>query len=176
MSMAKSLKRVGKVTMSQVQSANGSLGVQWLSALNIAEQTVVTTYPQIDAIQIAGAKAHQSYEVAAHSNIISVKFFAGSKRIMSAHVHLNGKVDYSKPTHGSSSAQVATTAGAGHNAGGGESSSSHAQGATTTELSWRTNEQTKRAEWWNGVGWVEGEWSYEHQRWYAYYNGEWYYW
>ncbi|PVH75247.1 hypothetical protein DL98DRAFT_498677, partial [Cadophora sp. DSE1049] len=148
MSVVKSLQKVGKVTMAQVQNANGSLGGRWLSAINIAEQTVVG--PQVDAIQIAGARAHQSHEVATHSNIISVKFFAGSRRVISGHVHMNGQLDYSKPAHGSSSAQVATTAGAGKNVGGGESSSSSTQSATATNLTWRTNEQSKRAEWWDG--------------------------
>ena len=41
MSVVKSLQKVGKVTMAQVQHANGSLGGQWLSAIDIAEQTVV---------------------------------------------------------------------------------------------------------------------------------------
>jgi len=53
MSVVKSLQKVGKVTMAQVQHANGSLGGQWLSAIDIAEQTVVNNYPQVDAIQIA---------------------------------------------------------------------------------------------------------------------------
>ncbi|KAG9230119.1 hypothetical protein BJ875DRAFT_473106 [Amylocarpus encephaloides] len=174
MSVVRSLQKVGKVTMAQVQNANGSLGGQWLSAINIAEQTVMNNYPQVDAIQIAGARAHQSHEVATHSNILSVKFFAGSRRVISGHVHMNGELDYSKPAHGSSSAQVATTAGAGKNVGGGESSSSSTQGATN--LTWRTNEQTKCAEWWDGTKWVGGDWSGEYQKWYAYCNGQWYYW
>ncbi|TAQ86080.1 hypothetical protein B7494_g5593 [Chlorociboria aeruginascens] len=53
---------------------------------------------------------------------------------------------------------------AGRNSGGGESSSSSAQGATTTDLTWRTNEQTNRAEWWDGTKWVEGDWSDEYQK------------
>ncbi|KAL2069776.1 hypothetical protein VTL71DRAFT_14455 [Oculimacula yallundae] len=123
--------------MAQVQYANGSLGGQWLLAINIAEQTVVNNYPQVDAIQIA------------------VKFFAGSKRVISGHVHTNGKLDFGKPTPGSSSAQVATTAGAGKNIGGGESSSS-------SDLTWRTNTQTNYAEWWDGKEWVAGDWSDEY--------------
>jgi hypothetical protein len=117
----------------------------------------------------SGARAHQSHEVATHSNILSVKFFAGSRRVISGHVHINGQLDYSKPARGSS-------AGAEKNVGGGESSSSSTQGATATNLTWRTNEQTKRAEWWDGTKWVGGDWSDEYQRWYAYYNGQWYYW
>jgi len=176
MSVVKSLQKVGKVTMAQVQHANGSLGGQWLSAIDIAEQTVVNNYPQVDAIQIAGARAHQSHEVDTHSNIISVKFFAGSRRVISGHVHMNGQLDFGKPTQGSSSAQVATTAGAGKNIGGGESSSSSTQSATTTDLTWRTNKKTNYAEWWDGKKWVTGDWSDELQKWYACYNGQWYYW
>jgi hypothetical protein len=41
MSVVRSLQKVGKVTMAQVQNANGSLGGHWLSAINIAEQTVM---------------------------------------------------------------------------------------------------------------------------------------
>ena len=118
----------------------------------------------------SGAKAHQSHEVATHSNILIVKFFAGSRRVISGHVHMNGQLDY-RSRRTAVSAQVATTAGAEKNIGGGESSSSSTQGATATNLTWRTNEQTKCAEWWDSTKWVGGDWSEEYQKWYAYYNG-----
>jgi hypothetical protein len=106
-----------------------------------------------------------------------VKFFAGSRRVISGHIHMNGKLDYSKPAYGSSSTDVTTTTGGGKNVGGGGTSSgSSTQGATATNLTWRANEQTKRAEWWDGTNWVGGDWSDEYQKWYAYYNGQWYYW
>jgi hypothetical protein len=56
------------------------------------------------------------------------------------------------------------------------SSASSAQAATTTDLTWRTNGQTNRAEWWDGTKWVEGDWSDEYQKWYAWCNGQRYYW
>jgi hypothetical protein len=40
-----------------------------------------------------------------------------------------------------------------------------------SDLIWRTNEQTKYAEWWDGTKWVQGDWSDEYQKWYTYYNG-----
>jgi hypothetical protein len=95
-----------------------------------------------------GAKAHQSHEVATHSNVISAKFFDGDKRVISGHIHLNGMIDYSSRAR---------------------------SGAAGSNLTWRTNEQTGVAEWWDGTKWVAGEYSDEYQKWHAYHNGQWYY-
>ncbi|KFG82009.1 hypothetical protein MANI_026363 [Metarhizium anisopliae] len=47
-------------------------------------------------MEIAGALAHQSHQVQSHSNVLSVKFFEGEDRVISGHVHMNGRVDYSR--------------------------------------------------------------------------------
>lgn len=44
----------------------------------------------------SGALAHQSHQVQSHSNVLSVKFFEGEDRVISGHVHMNGRVDYSR--------------------------------------------------------------------------------
>ena len=90
-----------------------------------------------------------------HSNIISAKFFAGSQRVISGHIHIDGKIDYSNRVRS-----------------GGEAS----QSSGSVRLEWRTNEQTRLAEWWDGTKWVEATWFDEHQKWYAYYNGDWVAW
>jgi hypothetical protein len=33
------------------------------------------------------------------------------------------------------------------------------------DLTWRANERTKHAEWWDGTKWVAGGWSDEYQKW-----------
>ncbi|KAG4432045.1 hypothetical protein IFR05_012484 [Cadophora sp. M221] len=87
-------------------------------------------------------------------------------RLTSYHAYPSGLVVFSKKKYG----QVQLPD---H---GDESSGSSAQGAATINPRWRTNEQTKRAEWWDGTKWVEGDWSDEYQKWYAHSNGQWYYW
>ena len=77
---------------------------------------------------------------------------ASGTRLNLYHAYPDGLVVFSKGKYGqvqlpvveSSSSQVATA-----------SSSSSAQGIT--DLTWRTNEQTNRAEWWDGTKWVEGD-------------------
>ncbi len=54
MSVVRSLQKVGKVTMAQVQNANGSLGGHWLSAINIAEQTVMNNVRTLSQGSFAG--------------------------------------------------------------------------------------------------------------------------
>ena len=94
-----------------------------------------------------GAKAHQSHEVETHSNVISAKFFEGDKRIISGHIHHNGKIEYSgRARKGGAGPQSGTLAGG-------------------SNLTWRRNEQTNIAEWWNGTEWVAGEYSHDYQKW-----------
>jgi len=172
-SVAKSLKLLGNVTMAHVKDINKSGGPQWLSAINIAAQAVQSDFPTVDGIQIAGAKAHQSHEVATHSNVISAKFFAENKRVISGHIHLNGTIDYS------SRARSGGDAGPSSGSPGQSSSSEKSKEKSKSggsDLAWRTNEQTNCAQWWDGTKWVQGDWSDEYQKWYAYYNGQWYYW
>ncbi|KAI1154450.1 hypothetical protein F4825DRAFT_448502 [Nemania diffusa] len=92
---------------------------------------------------------------------------ASGTRLTSYHAYPNGLVVFSKKKYG----QVQLP-----DYGGEPSSSSSAQGTATTDLTWRKNEQTNCAEWWNGTKWVQGDWSDEYQKWYAYYNGQSYYW
>ncbi|KUJ06356.1 uncharacterized protein LY89DRAFT_790640 [Mollisia scopiformis] len=92
---------------------------------------------------------------------------ASGTRLTSYHAYPSGLVVFSKKKYG----QVQLP-----DDGGESSSSSAAQGATTTDLTWRTNEQTGYAEWWDSAKWVQGDWSDEQQKWYAYYNGQWCYW
>ncbi|EFZ00777.1 hypothetical protein MAA_03373 [Metarhizium robertsii ARSEF 23] len=95
-SVRRALVVVGKVSKGQVLNANAKLGSNWLSALDIAEQTAQADYPNITGMEIAGALAHQSHQVQSHSNVLSVKFFEGEDRVISGHVHMNGRVDYSR--------------------------------------------------------------------------------
>jgi hypothetical protein len=104
------------------------------------------------------------------SGILGEGNLKGSKRATSFHYYpATGDIRFSNsrypPVH------IGTS-----NAAAESSSSASAQAATTTDLTWRTNEQTNRVEWWDGTKWVEGDWSDEHQKWYACYNGQWYYW
>ncbi len=52
---------------------------------------------------ISGAVAHQSYTVQTHSNVLSVQFYEGDRRVISGHVHMNGAIDYSSRTVGGES-------------------------------------------------------------------------
>ena len=45
---------------------------------------------------VSGAQAHQSHNVAAHTNVLSVAFYTGKTRVVSGHIHGDGTVDYSK--------------------------------------------------------------------------------
>lgn len=36
---------------------------------------------------VSGANAHQSHTTAAHSDVLSVAFYAGKKRFLSGHIH-----------------------------------------------------------------------------------------
>jgi hypothetical protein len=55
-------------------------------------------------------QAHQSHEVATHSNVINAKFFAENKRVISGHIHLNGTIDYSgRARSGGEAGQVPRT-------------------------------------------------------------------
>ncbi|KAH8585941.1 hypothetical protein B0O99DRAFT_695975 [Bisporella sp. PMI_857] len=84
--VAKALKILGSVTMVRVKGVNKSTGAQWLSAINIEVQTVNIDFSTVDGFKIAGVKAHQSYEVTTHSNVIGAKFFQGNKRVISEHI------------------------------------------------------------------------------------------
>ncbi|KAK4149939.1 hypothetical protein C8A00DRAFT_37470 [Chaetomidium leptoderma] len=93
--LIKALNMVGTVTKEAIVKSNTN-GEQWMSALVIAEMAVQQDHPTVDGVQVSGAKAHQSHTTKHHTNILSVKFYQGAKRIISGHVHLNGMVDYSK--------------------------------------------------------------------------------
>jgi len=43
-------------------------------------------------------------------------------------------------------------------------------------MTWQMNQNNNLAEWWDGNAWQPGQWSDEHGKWIAYYNGEWYAW
>ncbi|KAM0507561.1 hypothetical protein D7B24_006657 [Verticillium nonalfalfae] len=94
--VAKTLEQVGKVSLQHVLTANPATGPEWLRALDTAKKTVQADHPDVTSYEIAGAKAHQSHNVEAHSNVLSVKFFAGGQRVVSGHVHLGGNIDYGK--------------------------------------------------------------------------------
>jgi len=131
-----------------------------------ANKSIETRYPQIEKAEIQGTTPHHSAKDPSDpKKVITISYHTGKgTRLLSIHAHDDGTWNefFSR---------------AGKNVGGGESSSSSsAQGATTTDLTWRTNEQTNRGEWWDGTKWAEGNWSDEYQKWYAYYNGQWYYW
>ncbi|KAK7414535.1 hypothetical protein QQZ08_012532 [Neonectria magnoliae] len=105
---------------------------------------------------ISGAKAHQSHNVAAHTNVLSVAFYAGKTRVVSGHIHDDGTVDYSKGQ-------------------GSQAEASSSRSGFETGLTWQVN-AANQAEYWDGTQWQHGEWSDEHQLWIAYYNGAWYAW
>ncbi|KAK7414627.1 hypothetical protein QQZ08_012519 [Neonectria magnoliae] len=146
---------IGKVTKDAVVKASGTT---WGAALETGTQIAQATYPRIDAIKVHGAKAHQSHNVPSHSAVLSVAFYDGKKRIVSGHIHQDGRVDFSK-------------------AGGSSSGSASTQPQFATGLTWQIDPGNPRqALWWNGTGWENGQWSDEHQLWLAYCNGTWYAW
>ncbi|EJP67340.1 uncharacterized protein BBA_03914 [Beauveria bassiana ARSEF 2860] len=92
---------VGKVSKSEVLSLNGPQGPEWVRGIKVAEKTVKTDFPSVSAMLIAGGKAHQSRDVQAHSNVISVKFYDGDERkVVSGHVHMDGRIEYNKKLPG----------------------------------------------------------------------------
>ncbi|KAM3486355.1 hypothetical protein MY8738_000571 [Beauveria namnaoensis] len=77
---------VGKVSKSEVLSLNGPQGPDSRAS---------------PAMLIAGGKAHQSRDVQAHSNVISVRFYDGDEReVVSGHVHMDGRIEYNKKVPG----------------------------------------------------------------------------
>ncbi|PNY27628.1 Uncharacterized protein TCAP_02448 [Tolypocladium capitatum] len=81
----------------QIKDANKRTGDMWLAALSVAAQAVQTDPQPLTMNQNnSGARAHQSHEVASHSNVISAKFYAGDQRVISGHIHINGTLDYSQ--------------------------------------------------------------------------------
>ncbi|KAH8719926.1 hypothetical protein HC256_000334 [Beauveria bassiana] len=105
---------VGKVSKSEVLSLNGTQGPEWVRGIKVAEKTVKIDFPSVSAMLIAmdsgsrandhdqsGGKAHQSRDVQAHSNVISVKFYDGDERkVVSGHVHMDGRIEYNKKLPG----------------------------------------------------------------------------
>ncbi|KAG6194828.1 hypothetical protein E4U50_000532 [Claviceps purpurea] len=152
---------VGKVSKDAVVKASG---VAWGSAVDKGTQIAQETFPRINAVKIHGAKAHQSHTVPSHSSVISVAFYDGKKRIVSGHIHKNGRVDFSK----------AAKAG---KAAGSSSGSASTQPQFETGLIWQMDpDNPHQAIWWNSTRWENGQWSDEHHLWIAYCNDMWYAW
>ncbi|KAG5998486.1 hypothetical protein E4U52_008077 [Claviceps spartinae] len=161
---------VGKVTKDAIVKASGP---QWVAALDEGTQIAQETYPRINGVKIhlsmllikliTVAQKHtndQSHTVPSHSAVLSVAFYDGKKRIVSGHIHKNGRVDFSKE---------------GRNSSG--SASTQPQPQFATGLIWQMDpDNPRQAIWWNSTGWENGQWSDEHHLWIAYCNGMWYAW
>ncbi|KAL1878038.1 hypothetical protein VTK73DRAFT_8262 [Phialemonium thermophilum] len=100
MSSSSALKRtlvqVGKVSLNHVRESNRGTGDMWLAAIDVAQQKVIQDHPSVTGMEIAGAAAHQSHNVKTHSNVLSVKFYSEEQRVVSGHIHINGRIDYSR--------------------------------------------------------------------------------
>ncbi|GAB0139165.1 hypothetical protein EsDP_00007378 [Epichloe bromicola] len=90
------LAQVGKISKSHVHQENPATGNVWIAALDAAESTVMMDYLGVTGMSITGAKAHQSHTVNSHSNVLSVRFYAGEQKVISGHIHMNGMLEYSQ--------------------------------------------------------------------------------
>ncbi|KAF2424930.1 hypothetical protein EJ08DRAFT_408510 [Tothia fuscella] len=123
----------------------------------------------ITGIKLNGSWPHKSHDDPADPKpVISFALYKSNKlnsrnRVGSGHVHDDGtghvnfpskykqyraitEMEYKPPSSGTS----------------GQSSSSGKSNSGGSNLIWRTNEQTKYAEWWDGTKWVAGDWSVEY--------------
>lgn len=104
------------------------------------------------------------------------KQFQGSKRLFPKEPLRRCQDWTQEAIHSLTSAGVLQTASSITYNDVGESSSSKSSKMEASNLTWRTNDQTNCAEWWDGKKWVKGDWSEDYQKWYAQHNGQWYYW
>ncbi|KAI1421744.1 hypothetical protein F5Y12DRAFT_766220 [Xylaria sp. FL1777] len=110
----RALHVLGKVSRNEIGIANGQEGSMWLGAIDIAEQTAMIQFPNLTGISFTGARAHQSSELAAHGNVISAKFWIGDKRAMSAHIMMNGYIEFGKIKKSGSSHASSSRSGSSH--------------------------------------------------------------
>ncbi|KAF2754656.1 hypothetical protein EJ05DRAFT_479092 [Pseudovirgaria hyperparasitica] len=153
-------------------------------------ERVATQVPIIKAIQLNGNRPHRSHDDPTDTKlVISFALYKSAttssrNRVGSGHVHADGTGHVNFP---SKYKQYRAVTGMEYRAPigqlikSGDSSSKESQSGDSSskesksdDLTWRTNEQTGYAEWWDGTNWVAGAWSDQNQRWYAFYNGQWY--
>ncbi|KAH8161428.1 hypothetical protein CIB48_g6813 [Xylaria polymorpha] len=129
---------------------------------------IAAKVPIITGIKLNGSRPHKSHDDPADPKpVISFALYKSNKlnsrnRVASGHVHDDGTghvnfpskykqyraitgMEYKPPSSGTS----------------GQSSSSGKSTSGGSDLTWRTNGQTKCAEWWDGTKWVAGDWSDE---------------
>ncbi|KAF4465039.1 kinase domain-containing [Fusarium albosuccineum] len=85
-----------------------------------------------------------------------------NRHLTSFHVYENGVVRFSKERYNDGESNVGQ--------------SSQASSAFRTGLTWQMNATQTRALWWDGAAWQQGQWSSDHNKWIAYYKGQWYAW
>ncbi len=146
-------------------------------------ESIAAKVPIITGITLNGSRPHKSHDDPTDPKpVISFALYKSNKlnsrnRVASGHVHDDGTGHVNFP---SKYKQYRAITGMEYKPPGsgmsGQSSSSGKSQLGGSDLTWRTNEQTKYAEWWDGTKWVAGDWSDEYQKWYAYYNGQWCYW
>jgi hypothetical protein len=148
---------------------------------------IAAKVPIITGIKLNGSRPHKFHgDPADPMPVISFALYKSNKlnsrnRVASGHVHDDGTGHVNFP---SKYKQYRAITGMEDkppsNGMSGESSSSgksQRDGSSDGfDLTWRINEQTKYAEWWDGTKWVTGDWSDEYQKWYAYYKGQCHYW
>ncbi|KAF1848399.1 uncharacterized protein K460DRAFT_364380 [Cucurbitaria berberidis CBS 394.84] len=142
-------------------------------------EDIAAKIPIITGIKLNGSRPHKSHDDPADPKpVISFALYKSNKlnsrnRVGSGHVHDDGTghVNFS-----SKYKQYRAITGMEYKPPIGQSSSSGESKSGGSGLTWRTNEQAKYAEWWDGTNWVAGNWSNEYQKWCACYNGQWYYW
>ncbi|OAA53453.1 hypothetical protein SPI_09381 [Niveomyces insectorum RCEF 264] len=140
----RSMLLVGNVTKHEVGKRNKN-GRMWLGALDVAQQTLANSSPTVNGMKIKGAKAHQSHTVKAHSNVLSVTFFAGEQRIVSGHIHANGAIEYGRKARASGKASS--------NSGGGWQPTKH----QVDQRTWTIYDPEKKK---NREVVTEGQWWY----------------
>ncbi|KAF4632740.1 hypothetical protein G7Y89_g5390 [Cudoniella acicularis] len=143
---------------------------------------IAAKVPIITGIKLNGSRPHKSHDDPADPKpVISFALYKSNKlnsrnRVGSGHVHDDGTGHVNFPSKYKQYRAITGMEYKPPNSGTSGQSSSGKSKSGGSDLTWRTNEQTKYAEWWDGTKWVAGDWSDEYQKWYAYYNGEWYYW
>ncbi|CZR52895.1 uncharacterized protein PAC_02772 [Phialocephala subalpina] len=143
---------------------------------------IAAKVPIITGIKLNGSRPHKSHDDPADPKpVISFALYKSNKlnsrnRVASGHVHDDGTGHVNFPSKYKQYRAITGMEYKPPSSGTSGQSSSGKSKSGGSDLTWRTNEQTNRAEWWDGTKWVEGDWSDEYQNWYAYYNGEWYYW
>ncbi|KAL3429150.1 hypothetical protein BDV09DRAFT_180876 [Aspergillus tetrazonus] len=98
---------IGKVTLDDVRSLNGSSGDKWVSSVKKIRDDIESKYPTLTGYEIQGAKAHKSSkDPTDDDDVLTIAFYSqNGTRLLSGHVREDGTYRLAESRAGKGKAQ-----------------------------------------------------------------------